>query len=228
MRRHLAVLSALLVAGSAAMLVPASPARAGVHVCSGTGSLYLVTGLTYLTTVSTQLAPHPVHVHVVRQPRTTSFTLSLTTGACANTNNPTLKGGPIAAGTVSGWCGLSSGHGNLLLGSYPRFAWIDVGARIVFTGALYGTLQYAPDPTSGDSCNANEGANQFVVTGGFTAFDHCLPLAKHAPGVSDGSLLTPVSIPALLTTVGVLPVTVSAHTGPWLVWTKLPCVGVNL
>ena len=205
MRRRLAMLlSATLVAGIAAVLVPASPASAGVHVCGGVGGATLGQGLTYPVTVSTDLPPHPVHVLAIRQPRTTTFNFGFTQiGACVNTNAPTVKStltgtGVTASGTVSGWCGLSSGTGTVTLGpSSGRFAWIGIGGTLVTTGAVVGVVAAIPDTLAGQSCNRELGANQFTVAGGAVAFDHCAPTApKHIPTVpTNGNLDTLINIP---------------------------------
>ena len=226
MRRRLAtLLSATLVTGIAAVLVPASPASAGAHVCAGVGKAILTTGLTFPVTVATALPGHPVHVRV-QQPRTTGFTFNLNiAGGCVNTNAPTVKstltGTPITAvGTVSGWCGLSSGTGTVTLGaSSGLFAGIGIGGILVITGNVNGVVQ-ATDALAGHNCNTNPGAAGFVVAGAVAAFDHC---------VASNTGLAPVPIPATLVTtlisgpLGTPVAAVSVHTGPWHIWTKV-CV----
>jgi hypothetical protein len=231
MRRRLAMLlSATLVAGIAAVLVQASPASAGVHVCAGTGQANLGIGLTYPVTVTTDLPPHPLHVLVIQQPRTTTFTFSLFFGGCVNTNPPNVKSPTLgttvtADGVVSGWCGLSSGTGTLHLGTSPRFAWVGVGEFLVVTGGVTGVLHAPPDTLAGHSCNNNAGASQILVTGLVVANDHCavknkgLTSINIPPGVLQTTLISPLGIPFAL---------VSIHaTGTWHVWTKA-CVPIPL
>jgi hypothetical protein len=221
MRRRLAMLlSATLVAGIAAVLVPASPASAGVHVCGGVGTAELATGLTYPETVTTALPPHPVH-STVQQPRTTGFLFTLDVGTCANSNAPTVKTTVDAVGVVSGWCGLSSGSGNLALGNNPRFAWVGVGGTLVLTGGVVGVVNAVPDTLAGSTCNSNAGATDFLVNGAVVASDHCTAKTK---------TLTTTPVDPTLTTMLISPngtpvAAVSTHTGPWHVWTKA-CVPV--
>ena len=237
MRRRLAMLlSATLVAGLAVILVPASPASAGVHVCGISGQASLTTGLTYPVTAAVGLPwgplpphPHPIHI-TVHQPRTTTFVFNVSiVGGCINSNPPNVKsptfGTPITAfGTVSGWCGLSSGSGTITLtASNMRFAWIDVGGILVVTGGVAGVVNAMPDTLAGHSCNnSNAGASQLILSGSLVAFDHCPVKFKG---------LTPVPIPGFLTTTlfslpfGTPVALLSIHNGPWHVWTKV-CVPV--
>jgi hypothetical protein len=227
MRRRLAMLlSATLVAGAAAILVPASPAAAGVHVCAGRGLANLGQGLTYPVTVSTDLG-HVVHILVIQQPRKTSFGFSLTVGQCVNTNGTTLKTGAAASGTVAGWCGFSTGYGVLTLqDASGRFGWIGIGGTLIITGEVAGIVNAVPDTLAGHSCNNNTGASQFLIAGGAIGFDHCLG-GKHLPGLEGGGtlwVLIPI-VPDTLTTSNILPIaTISVHTGVNLhIWT-LVCV----
>ena len=226
MRRRLAMLlSATLVAGIAAILVPASPASAGVHVCGVSGQANLALGLTYPVTASIDLPPHPIHVLVTQQPRTTFFTFSVNIlGACINTNPPNVKspnlGTPLTAdGIVSGWCGLSSGTGTLHLGTFPRFAWVGVGGFLVVTGGVTGIVHATPDVFSGHSCNHNAGASQFLLTGLVVANDHCVVKSKGLTSINiPPGLLQTFSISTLL---GTPVAAVSLHaSGVWHVWTK--------
>ena len=241
MRRRLAMLlSATLVAGIAAVLVPASPASAGVHVCAGTGTAALTQGLTYPVTVGAAAPPavplppnpHPVHVTVTQQPRTTGFSFTLGVGTCVNSNVPTVKPPPVTAtGTVSGWCGLSSGTGSLLLGTNPRFAWIGIGGLLVITGGVAGVVNAIPNTLAGQSCNNSiAGANSFLVQGLVVAYDHCNPATKHLPGFEGDLAITTDIPPGVLQStlisgpLGTPLVLVSIHAaGTWHIWTKL-CV----
>ena len=228
MRRRLAMLlSATLLAGIAAVLVPASPASAGIHICGGVGTAALTGGLTYPVTVATDLPPHPIHSYV-HQARTTVFGFNFTTGACVNSNAPTVKSptlgtGVTAVGTVSGWCGLSSGTGTITKsGASARFAWIGIGGTLVLTGGAIGVVQAVPDTLAGHSCNNHTGASQFTVAGAVVAFDHCLPTKPKN--------LTTLGAATLTSTLVTLPTGTpvsrhSVHTGLWHVWTKV-CVPV--
>lgn len=231
MRRRLAVqLSAMLMAGSAAVLIPASPAAAGLHVCSGLGQANTTAGLTYPVTVTSDLG-HPLHIRV-NQPRKQGWFLSLSlVGECVNTNAPTLKGTVTAAGTVFGWCGLNFGEGTLHLGTGPRFGWVSVGNLFVVTGAVTGVAHAVPDTLAGHSCNTTTGASQFLLTEAVVAFDHCAATGKHlpppVPPTTNLWFLITVG-PAQLTTINVfLPfATISIHTpGTWHIW-HLLCVPV--
>jgi hypothetical protein len=209
MRRRLAMLlSATLVAGAAAVLVPASPAAAGIHVCAGLGQAILATGLTYPVTVSTDLPPHPVHLLVIQQSRKTGFTFILNPGACGNTNAPNVKTSPVptpitASGTEAGWCGFSTGYGTLVLGSAAmRFGWIGIGGALIITGEVVGAVQTIPDTLAGHSCNNNRGASQFIIAGGAIGFDHCGTTIEHlvTGGGGDGLWTLFTVVPGLLTT----------------------------
>ena len=244
MRRRLAMLlSATLVAATAAVLVPASPASAGVHVCGLAGSVFLGQGLTYPVTVAAGLTPplppnpHPIHF-VVQQPRTTTFGFSLNIlGGCVNSNPPNVKSPTLgtsvtADGVVSGWCGLSSGTGTLHLGNNPRFAWVDVGGVLVVTGGLTGVVHATPDTFAGDTCNSNFGADQFIFSGLVVAYDHCNPALKHLPPFAGDLAVTTDIPPGVLQTtlisgpLGTPLALVSIHAaGTWHVWTKL-CVPI--
>ena len=238
MRRRLAMLlSATLVAGAAAILVPASPASAGVHVCAGTGIAVLTTGLTYPATTVAAVPPavplppnpHPVHVTVTHQARTTGFSFGFgPAGACVN-SNPTPPGpGNVkfsvnADGLVSGWCGLSSGTGTLRLGNNPRFAWVGIGGTLILTGGVTGVVAAVPDTLAGHSCNSHAGASQFTVVGDVVANDHCTVKSKSLIPINNTGTLqtTLISGPT-----GTPLVAVSTHaTGTWHVWTKA-CVPI--
>jgi hypothetical protein len=222
MKRRCSLLLSAVLATAAAVVLPVSPASAGVGVCAGTGDAFLTSGLlfpiTVLTPVLTPGLPHPLHVTVVNQPVTTGFTFALSIGTCVNSNAPTLKS-VFATGVVSGWCGLASGAGIIAGKPGLDFAFIAVGPVIVLTGGLVGVVNATEDPLNntpgpGDECNENKGGGEthFLITGAALAFDHC-----------SGGGLTPVPLPGGLTTVNdLLPVgTISAHpTGTFNVYTN--------
>lgn len=221
MRRRLAMLlSATLLVASAAVLVPASPAAAGVGVCAGQGVATLSQGLLYpmsaLVQAVTPGLPHPVHVVAPHQPVTTSFVFSIQIGACAYSNAPTVDT-ISAAGMVSGWCGLSSGTGVTNRGA--RFTWVSAGSIIVLTGGIIGVVHALPEPLDmTKDCNGNKGGGEteFIIVGAALIFDHCAVKQKTS---------TTVTVPGSLTTVNLLDpaglLTLSSHTDwNWTVWAK--------
>jgi hypothetical protein len=209
MRRIASLLAAALVATAIGVLAPASPASA-TDVCAGlNGTALLNTGLLYPVTVVPDANTATLSVNVL-QATTTNFTVNFGTGVgtCA-------IGGPLTAGgTVSGWCGLSSGSGATNDGF--RFAWIGIGGTLILTGGLVGVVNAIPDVPGGQSCNQNKGggATRFIVTG--------LALKAHC-AVKSKSLTTVAIPPTLVTPVAGPPLTVNVHTGTWHVWTKV-CV----
>jgi hypothetical protein len=84
--------------------------------------------------------------------------------------------GLFASGTVSGWCGLSSGHGSTHNGH--RFAWLGVGGELVLTGELVGVVNAVPNVLGGQSCASQQGASQFLVQGGAVKVDCPTELVK--------------------------------------------------
>jgi hypothetical protein len=87
-------------------------------------------------------------------PVNTGFVFNVSLGACLA--KPSL----VAAGTVSGWCGLASGGGVTHNGH--RFAWIAIGGLLVVTGDLVGTGNIMPNALAGESCTS--GADNFLLT----------------------------------------------------------------
>ena len=156
MRRRLASLLAASLLGTALMmLAPASPANA-VGVCVGAvGSATVAPGLTYpVTATPTGIRP------AVQAGFGVVFPLG--TGTCVNTVGPTLKG-LSATGTLSGWCGHSSGTGTTNTGE--DFAYVSLGTLLVTTGELTGVVSAVPDTLAGHSCNSQNGAGGFIISG---------------------------------------------------------------
>ena len=213
MRRRLAMLlSAALVATVIGVFAPASPASA-TGVCVGALGTATVTGgaLSYPVVAGTFGVQ-------VRQPVNATFNVNFpaATGTCVNSNTPGFLKGLTAAGTVSGWCGHSSGSGSTADGY--RFAWVSAGSILVLTGGLTGIVNAIPDTLNGHSCNAAKpgGASAFIVSGVVLKL-HC--------NVSKTKVTTPLPIPATLTTV--VPGVLSVHTGSPTYNVKV-CVGLTL
>jgi hypothetical protein len=198
MRRRIAsLLGATLVLSALSVLAPA-PASADNNVCVGQGTANVGPGLTYPVTVETTTAP-TVDVRV-RQPRTAGFAFLFGIGTCA----PDLNKQLTAGGTLTGWCGHSSGQGTTSNGH--NFAFVSAASFLIITGEVVGIVNAVPDPlAANNSCNSSGGANRFLVTGA-VALVHC-PVA----GVV---VLTAIPITATLTVTTVGPLTVGVHTGP--------------
>ena len=202
-RRAAAVFLAACTAAAAVVTTP-SPAAA-VAVCTGQGVLMTGTPIYHHVIVTGGV--------VVTAPVTTYFAASITIGACAGvTTSPTLGitvGDPFTlTGTKSGWCGQSTGTGVTNRGS--RFAWVEVGSKMIFTGELVGIVSgYVPDVLAGQSCVT--GATRFLMGWSVFAETHCLSKSK-----TSGTL----PLPSTSTT----PVSgVDVHTAPVNYWGSL-CV----
>ena len=196
MKRPLAsLLATTLAAGTVAALAPASPASADTNVCAGTG-----TAFTSPIFYPVSLTPSGTTANAtVLAPNTGSFFFLFTfggVGACV----PDLGKGLTATGTVSGWCGHSSGTG--VTGQGHRFAWVEAGSLAVITGEVTGVAQVGPDPfVPGNSCFT--GATQFLVNLAFV-LSHCAVLKQKN--------LTAVTIPVPATHLLTPPVFgISAH-----------------
>jgi len=199
MRRRIAsLLGAALVLSALAVLSPA-PASADTNVCAGQGIANVAPGLTYPVTAVTTTAPS-LDVRV-RQPRTSGFAFNFTIGTCA----PDLGKALNATGTLTGWCGHSSGQG--VTSNGHAFSFVSAGSFLLITGEVTGIVNAIPDPTllPGNSCNSDTGAFRFLVTGA--------ALLHHCVAVNTVTLQT-VPIPPGLTVTTVGPITVGVHTGP--------------
>jgi hypothetical protein len=204
MRRRLAsLLSAALVATAAAFFVPASPASATGVCAFFLGNANTSAPMTYPVTV----VPNsfgPSITATVQQPVHTTFNLSFTTGTCVNL--PGVLKWLWVTGTVSGWCGHSSG--NAVTNTGERFAWVSAGGLAVLTGGLTGIAHWEPDIINGETCNANKGlgADRFLVD--------LVALKTHC-NITKTKVTQTFGAPSTLQTVlnfGVL--TVNLHTGP--------------
>ena len=206
-RRIAAFLGATLAASALVLVAPAPPASADTNVCAGQGTattspiFYPVRVVTTGTTASV----------TVLAPNTASFAFAFGgLGVCAP--------GPkslTATGTVSGWCGHSSGTG--VTGQGHRFAWVSAASKLILTGEVTGIVNAAPDPTiAGNSCLT--GATTFIVTGAVVLY-HCLILKQKG--------LTTVTIPLppihTLTTVLSASLHATVTGGTQHYWTKV-CV----
>lgn len=188
--RVIAVASALLLAVGG--FSPTPPAAA--NGCVGTGVLVTGVPLTYPVSFTPSVGLH--------QPPWSVFNLSTTGGACL----PTLKTFG-ATGVFNGWCGLNSGAGTTNTGH--RFAWVNVGTVMVFTGGLVGVASVVPDTLNGESCLS--GADVFLVTYG---------AAKVGCTVAKTKQLLPIPVPPhLLTVQGV-----AVHSDGFHMWLKV-CIG---
>ena len=142
------------------MFVTSSPASADVDVCAGTGTATLNQPLTYPG---------------IGGPVTTGFSFGFTAGTCV------FKAGLSATGTVSGWCGLSSGQGETNSGH--RFVWQGVGGELVLVGEVNGVVNAIPDALQGESCIT--GADRFLVQGAVEK-SHCVGGTKVKTNTSAG------------------------------------------
>ncbi|HVF74321.1 MAG TPA: hypothetical protein VM938_04680 [Acidimicrobiales bacterium] len=145
MKRRLALLLAAASIATVGMLAPTSPASANTDVCAGTGTATLSVGFGY-----------PVNTVHVLHPHTANFSFGFTAGTCVS------KTSLSASGTVTGYCGLSSGGGATTNGH--SFNFTSTGTVLVLTGDVTGTVSAAPDPTHSGSCT-NETATRFLITG---------------------------------------------------------------
>ena len=144
MTRRIAVfLSALLAAGTLAVLAP-QPAGA-IEVCAGQGTAFTGAPLTY-PGLSTSAQ--------------TTFAFVFTIGACPHIPSGTTFKPLTATGSVLGWCGLSSGAG--ITGNGDLFAWVGVGGLLIMTGHAGGLVHATPDILAGESCIS--GADAFIIT----------------------------------------------------------------
>lgn len=191
MRRRVAIVLGVAFAASGISLTAAPPAAA-TDVCGFTAIMH--TGsLVYPVTVQPGLTLVTVH-----QPRTVGFGIALPVGTCVSSDG-TLTKTFTAGGTMTGWCGHSSGQGTANDGA--NFAWVQVGNTMVVTGHIVGTLTVTPNPTiPANDCLT--GAKTFIVAGNVVLL-HCTVLTS--------SLVT-MPIPPTLTLV--IPGTLSVHTGP--------------
>lgn len=183
MRRVISFLAVALIAATAAVLAPA-PASAHDAVCAGQGLATTGAGLLYPLVGSSTSGTGTVTVNLA--PTTTTFAFGFTLGDCVPLGSK--PGGLTASGTVSGWCGLSSGHGDTdnnpaVTGPHP-FAWVGVGSSLVITGELVGVVNASPNVLNNESCTAAGGADEFLVSGA-VALRHC---------ATTGSLLNTTTI----------------------------------
>jgi hypothetical protein len=166
MKRIAMLLSAATVATAVAMFAPASPVSADTDVCAGTGTAQLSGGLVYPA-----IDPNA---------RNVGFSFSFSAGACV-----AKPEGLFASGTVSGWCGLSSGRGATHQGH--RFAWLGVGGELVLTGEVVGVVNAVPNALAGQSCTTNPGgASQFLVQGAALKVHCTVKPVKPAEHVANG------------------------------------------
>ena len=183
-RRIAAFLATMLAAGGLMVFANAQPANA-VWICAGQG-----------TAATGQPVFYPGLNPATNPPNTFTFLFSL--GACAHLPSGTTNKTIAATGEFLGWCGLSSGLGNLAQGDL--FAWIGIGSMLVLTGHIVGLVNATPDVLAGESCVT--GADRFLVTG-FVVLLNCTSLLG-----PDVDTLTPS-----------LPVLGSPH-----IWINSPCV----
>ncbi len=153
MKRRIALLlAASAVATTFALGAGAAPASADTDLCAGTGSANLSASLFY---------PGGA-------PVTASFSFGFTVGACH-----AKPEGLFAAGTVTGWCGLSVGAGATHNGH--RFHWLGVGGELILTGEVTGVVNAVPNALANQFCST--GANSFLVQGA-VAKTHCANKTK--------------------------------------------------
>src|SRR5688572_21137334 len=135
MRRRLAsLLSAALLGSALMMLAPASPAGAQGLCVGALGDAVLGSGLTYPLTPA---AP------TVRPAVQTNFGVNFPLGTAVCVNAPGALKSLSATGTLSGWCGHSSGAGTTNSGE--DFTWVSAGHLLVVTGELTGVGNVVPD-----------------------------------------------------------------------------------
>ena len=164
MTRRIAVfLSALLAAGTLAVLAP-QPAGA-IEVCAGEGTATTGQPVFYPT-----MGPTPQN----------TFAFAFAVGACVHIPSGTTTKTISASGEFLGYCGLSSGKG--MTGNGGLFAWIGVGSMLVLTGHVVGAVNATPDVTANESCTT--GADKFIVTGAIE-LNNCTSLTTTVPELDD-------------------------------------------
>lgn len=177
MRRRLPLLLAAMVAGSTLVLFgPARPASTAI-ACAGNGTLVVNPGLFFPVLVSAAasgLTTNVVVDIVIGRPKILhGFTLNVPTGACVHVRPgvPTIApaGG---AGTLTGYCGHSSGVGTL---NGERFAFVNAGTFVLFTGHLIAVATIGDFSLNQGQClhfDGPTGGNPFALTTGpNTGFD---------------------------------------------------------
>ena len=153
MLRRIGTLAAAAFMGTALVaVIPASPASASTEVCVGQGTA--TTGALY----------YPGFPPVTTTPNTVGYAFTLDgVGFCL----PSL-GTLSAAGTLTGWCGHSTGTGTV--DGHHNYSHVSAGSFLVVLptgsvpgGTAVGLVNAVPDATAGQSCIT--GATRFIVTG---------------------------------------------------------------
>lgn len=214
-RRFVALASVALLAAAALGSATPLPASA-TGVCPfAFGSAHTIDAFHYPVTASSS------PTITVRQPLITtlfSFNVGSPTGHCTNVSVfsiPIITGtGLSATGRISGWCGHHFGEG--ATADNYRFAFVGVGAVLIFTGGLVGAMALLPDVTQGESCLT--GADNFILSP--------LPavVKEFCDTFTKRTMFGVVPVPFTLST-PVAPL--SVHTGGWLYYVKL-CAAVVL
>ncbi|HVF74322.1 MAG TPA: hypothetical protein VM938_04685 [Acidimicrobiales bacterium] len=158
--RRLALLPAAAALATGWALGPVTPASADIDACAGTGYAILSVAFGY-----------PVNTVHVLHPHTSNFSFSIITGTCAT--KPTLT----ANGSVTGYCGLSSGSGSTF--NAHSFSFTGTGTVLVLTGDLTGIVATVPDPVHSGSCT-DETATRFLFTGAVLKTHGTLPQAPRS------------------------------------------------
>lgn len=167
-RRFAALLTAVFFGTVLTALSPAHPAKAQYHVCAGTGTASTSwPGLFYpsgTTTTTSGLGGGSLTFYAL--PRLLAFAFTTTGGAFVCVPG---DGYNSASGLVSGWCGHAWGVGTTNHGG--RFAWVDVGSKMILTGMLVGAASFQPDTLAAQSCET--GALQFFIAGTAATMQTC-------------------------------------------------------
>lgn len=148
MRRKAKLFTLAMLVTATTLGSPAETRATGNDACAGTGTM-----ATYWPYVYSWIDP---------QARTGLFAFSWTLGACVN------RIGLSMTGSMSGWCDLGAGEG--VTNEGHRFAFLNVGGNVVFTGEVDGAGSITPNAFNGESCVT--GSDSFLVE---YAFDerHC-------------------------------------------------------
>lgn len=207
MRRQAAIFFLAAAMSATAFMAVPSTAHA-VAVCVGQGVLQ--SGPMYHHVIVTTPPFSPTTGVRVTAPVTTGFGASIVLGTCAGvttTPSPQLTLDTLfLAGIKSGWCGQSTGMG---VTNHGRgFAWVEVGSKMVFTGAMVGLVSaYFPNVLAGQSCLT--GATEFIMGWSVFAESHCFTKSK-----------TSTTLPIPTTSTTPFP-NVDVRTGPVNYWLNL-------
>lgn len=150
MKTRIGILAGALLVAGVALLGQASPSLAHDDACAGNGDATL--------TNVTNSSNTGFGVPQLHNQASATFSFNLGNGACVAKG----LGGLRAGGTVTGWCGLSSGAG--ITNNGHSFVFTSVGTSLVVSGEVDGEVSAAEDPLDAGTCT-NASATHFLITG---------------------------------------------------------------